>query len=98
MKKAIYKSYDDLPLLLNVKQGSRRSPAERVRREEEAQRNEGGGELLRRSKRSRPGAYGAWADEMQDKAGGCLRPPAAHTAPQRGSGMPENSGFVRMAC
>ena len=40
MKSSQYKSYDDLPLFLNVKQGSRRSPAERVRWEEEAQRNE----------------------------------------------------------
>ena len=30
--------------------------------------NEGEGELLRRSKRSRPGAYGACDDEEQEKA------------------------------
>ena len=40
MKSSIYKSYDELPLFLNIKQGSRRNPAKRFRWEEEAQRNE----------------------------------------------------------
>ena len=40
MKESSYKSYDELPLFLSTKKGSRRSPAERVRWEEEAQRNE----------------------------------------------------------
>ena len=40
MKSSVYKSYDELPLFLNVKQGSRRSPAKRVRWEEEVRRSE----------------------------------------------------------
>ena len=39
MKESSYKSYDELPLFLSTKKGSLRSPAERVRWEEEAQRN-----------------------------------------------------------
>ena len=35
--------------------------------------NEGEGELLRRSKRSRPGAYGACADEMHERSFPSLR-------------------------
>ena len=40
MKESSYKSYDELPLFPSTKKGSRRSPAKRVRWEEEAQRNE----------------------------------------------------------
>ena len=35
--------------------------------------NEGEGELLRRSKRSRPGAYGVCADEMHENGFPALR-------------------------
>ena len=40
MKQSQCTSYEDLPLFLSTKKGSRRSPAKRVRWEEEAQRNE----------------------------------------------------------
>ena len=67
MKESSYKSYDELPLFLSTKKGSRRSPAERVRWEEEAQRNGlffalGGNE-----------GYGACADEMHEPDFSVLR-------------------------
>ena len=46
--------------------------------------NEGEGELLRRSKRSRPGAYGACNDEEQEKALALLLRLGGHFRPQCG--------------
>ena len=46
--------------------------------------NEGEGELLRRSKRSRPGAYGACDDEEQEKALALLWRLGGHFRPQCG--------------
>ena len=46
--------------------------------------NEGEGELLRRSKRSRPGAYGACDDEEQEKALALLLRLGGHFRPQCG--------------
>ena len=40
MKKSIYKSCNDLPLMLNMKRSPRRNPAERFHWREEEQRNE----------------------------------------------------------